>query len=370
MTQRKLLLRQPILIILVALATLVACAPPPPEASANEVPIVAQPLATRHSLARSASDGPPATPAGDTEPVVVKGVLLPFLTYAPLFIAKEEGYFTANGIDMQFIELNSGQEATPALIQGDIDVSSLTVNAGLINAIGRGGQARMVSSAMRFDEGNCSFAGLVGRPDLDLDAIAADGQSLLHLATNPAGTEGYYTDLFLQQYGLSLANQAVEDLPPPALAEALATGAMDMAHAAEPWLTRILAEGDASLVTSAAAVSPGLQFSAILFGPNLLARSPETGRRWMAAYLQGVRQSNQGKTPRNLEITAKYTGLDADLLDQVCWPQIPEDGHVNMASVMEFQQWALERDLIDKVVPADQLYDPSFVDAAAAGLSP
>ena len=46
----------------------------------------------------------------------------------------------------------------------------------------------------------------------------------------------------------------------------------------------------------------------------------------MVAYLQGVRQYNEGKTEQNLEIMGNYTKLDRDLLNQSCWMPIAKNG--------------------------------------------
>ena len=54
----------------------------------------------------------------------------------------------------------------------------------------------------------------------------------------------------------------------------------------------------------------------LYYGPAFLDKDPELGRRFMVAYLQGVKQYNEGKTERNLEILQNYTRLDRDLLKQ------------------------------------------------------
>ncbi len=40
----------------------------------------------------------------------------------------------------------------------------------------------------------------------------------------------------------------------------------------------------------------------LYYGPAFTDTNPEVGRRSMVAYLQGVRQYNQGKTDRNIGI--------------------------------------------------------------------
>ena len=43
-----------------------------------------------------------------TEPITLKVQLVPYFSYAPLYIAKEEGYFAEQGIDVEFQKLQGG----------------------------------------------------------------------------------------------------------------------------------------------------------------------------------------------------------------------------------------------------------------------
>jgi NitT/TauT family transport system substrate-binding protein len=84
----------------------------------------------------------------------------------------------------------------------------------------------------------------------------------------------------------------------------------------------------------------------------------------MVAYLKAVRQYNQGKTERNLEILAKHTRLDRDLLMQACWPSVRDDGQINIQSILEFQDWAVKKGFLDSPVKMDQFWDPGFIEHA------
>ena len=52
------------------------------------------------------------------EPEKVKVQLLPFFSYAPLYIAQEEGYFAEEGLEVEFQNLR-GSAAFVALASGD-----------------------------------------------------------------------------------------------------------------------------------------------------------------------------------------------------------------------------------------------------------
>lgn len=84
----------------------------------------------------------------------------------------------------------------------------------------------------------------------------------------------------------------------------------------------------------------------------------------MVAYLKAVRQYNQGKTERNLEILAEFTGLDRELLKRTCWLPIRNDGRINVESVLDFQDWAAGKGFLDSKVTEEKFWDPSFVQYA------
>jgi NitT/TauT family transport system substrate-binding protein len=105
-----------------------------------------------------------------------------------------------------------------------------------------------------------------------------------------------------------------------------------------------------------------------MYGKNLLIRDRDVGRRFMVAYLKGVKQYNQGKTARNVAIIAKYTSLAPPLIESSCWNPFRDDGAVDVQSVLEFQKWALSEKFVDTAIEPDQFWDPRFINDAAPAL--
>lgn len=59
---------------------------------------------------------------------------LPFLSFAPLYIADAEGFFTEQGLKVEFVHFQRNGDSLPALLKGDVDVDSI-FTVGLLNAI-------------------------------------------------------------------------------------------------------------------------------------------------------------------------------------------------------------------------------------------
>jgi sulfonate transport system substrate-binding protein len=103
----------------------------------------------------------------------------------------------------------------------------------------------------------------------------------------------------------------------------------------------------------------------VVFGPTILEDNRDLGNRFMVAYLKGVRQYNQGKTERNLEIISAFTELDSETLDAICLPTFTDDGRINFElGYATFQDWALARGDLDGALTKEELIDESFVDYA------
>lgn len=303
---------------------------------------------------------------GPDEPMTVKMVMMPFLGFAPFFIAEEEGYFVEEGLHVEYVDMNSGVETIPGLLQGDLDVSASTLNFSTLNGIKRGAQLKMVASSVYFAEDQCPTSALLtSKETADSGELAsADGWRGKRIASSPTGIEGYYIDIILNKVGLSLDDVEVEDLPPPVLPEALQSGSMDFVHSSEPWITRIKDMANAEIWVAAKDVLPDSEYAVILYGPSFLEENVEGGERFMRAYLKAIRQYNEGKIDRNVEILAKYTELDPNLLRETCWPPIRKDGQINVDSVNQFQEWGLKRGLLDDMVSEEDFWDSRFIDKA------
>jgi len=303
------------------------------------------------------------------ESVALKVGILPYISYAPFFIAKEEGCFAEQGLQVELVRPGNVSEAIVALVQGDLDVAGGTVNCGYLNAMARGAKIRYVADKSYISPTSCTYAAFIARRVLveagELDSPAQlSGRRIAIPDSIRASVLGYYIEAMLKTTDLTLDDIEIVNLPSPAQMEALEEGTVDLILTGEPWVSRILNAGHALLWMPVQQVVPDYQHATILYGHTLLEENPDAGRRFMVAYLKAVRQYNQGKTERNLEILAKHTGLERELLDQLCLPPMRNDGRINVDSVLDFQEWAVEKGYLDSAVTEDQFWDPSFVEYA------
>jgi NitT/TauT family transport system substrate-binding protein len=301
---------------------------------------------------------------GQPEPVKLKVVQLPYLTYAPYFIALEEGHFAEQGLEIELLKFDRSSEAILPLAKGELDVLGGAATFGLLNAMAREGNIQLVAGRGYLPPKDCAFGSVLARRSL-LESGALDSPEQmqgLRVAVAPASVAGYILDRVLEQAGLTFDDVDIVDLPNPAMLDAMANDSIDLAVIAEPWVSRLVQAGNAASWIPYSQVAPDFQLGYIAFGPSLLEENRDAGQRFITAYLKAVRQYSEGKTARNLEIMAKHTGLDEEFLEQACWPSYHQDGTINTQSVIDFQEWALEQGYQDSQIPVEQFWEPRFVE--------
>ncbi len=288
------------------------------------------------------------------------------LSYAPLFIAEEEGYFTKYGIQIEYVTTKKAADSIAMLSSGKIDIYAGTLNAGLINAIQVDDNIKVVADRGHTEPGTCTYQAIVVRKDLyDSGQVTApEDLNGLTFSASTAGPAAFLLSSYISQGGLTFEDLDIIDLPTASEMDGFDTGSLDGSIAPDPDLTRLLRTGDVSILATAEDVLGTFQSGIIAFNNQLLEKTPDVGVRFMAAYLEGVRQYNLGKTDRNIEIIAAATGETAEDVKEFCWVPVSENGTINFPSVDKFQQWSIEQDQLAEAVSEEQFWDSSVVESA------
>lgn len=290
--------------------------------------------------------------------------LNPSLTYGPLMIAKDEGFFAAEGIDAELVSLDSNS-ALAALVAGKLDVLSAGIRSGVFNMILRGKPLQLVADKGHSGGSDCTPEAFVA-PAAMAARIARDGLRGERVAVVRGGVAEYLVARLLETRNVTMADINAVTLPqgaPVSSRDKLEA----VRYTSEPNLSALMADG-AKIVATTEEVAPGHQSTAIIYGKRLLHDDPDLGRRFMRAYLRGVRQFNRGKTDRNVAILSRYTKLPPELIRQTCWVSIANHGRIEPHTVQPFLDWALRQKYLDGPIAATAWWNPSFVDEANRSL--
>lgn len=314
---------------------------------------------------------PTEIPAETLEPIHLKVSIRNFISFAPLFIARDEGYFAEQGLEVELIDFSSSSsfETIPLLVAGEIDVGGTILDVSVFNAIAQGNNLKYVADRGFLNPDNCATdAYVAGKAILDSGALATPSAIKgKHIGIqSPGGSPEYIMDVLLAQYGLTqndIQTSLISD--PSTRMEGLVNNSIDVSVFSEPWITRAQTSGAGEIWIPFSDIVPNLSLGSIAFGPSILEDNPEAGTRFMIAYLKAVEQFNEGKTDRNVEIIANYTKLSPDAIRAACWTSFKPDGTMDTETMLAFQEWALAKGYVDEALALDQFWTSEFLDEAA-----
>ena len=299
------------------------------------------------------------------ERVSIKLAVFPYMSNAVFHIAIEEGYFADQGLEIERVPVRTNNEMMTAIISGDADVGAPSIHAGLFNVVAKGSPMRLVLPLTTFIAQDCAYIGFLARQeDIDSGVYASISQwkdaRMTNTSANTFSTPDYISDLALQTAGLSLADVELKAVSLPAHAEALTSGQVDIVYAIEPWITRMTASEKIGLLIPADGFVGGFTVSLVAYGERLLG-DPEVGQKFANAYMRGVRQYMEGKTPRNIELISDFTGLEKSLVEEVCWSAVSTEGAINTELIMKNQRWLDDKGLIDRLLQPEEFLDTRFI---------
>ena len=339
-------------------------AAPEPAAATPERPAPAQPAAA-------------ASPTAPAAPVVVRVGTLNSSPDAPFYLAQERGYLREEGLDLEATPFDSGQRMIAPLGADQLDVGGGAVGPGLANAVLRGINVRIVAGTSRAAPGT-RFNCLMARKDL-LDSGAlrtmADLRGRVFAEPVPGNILTYVLERELRQAGVRPDEVRYVTVPFSDMLNAFANGIIDVAFPVEPFNTLGAQRGIAECWRLTAEMEPDLQIAVVLYGPAFAEQRPDVARRFMVAYLRGLRDyyraffgDDHGRA-EVLELLSRVTPVkDVALLERVAPTWMDPDGGVNVASLRATQRWYLERGDLTTEVDMDRMVDMSFVDHALSRL--
>ena len=312
-----------------------------------------------------------AVPTATFEPVHLKVGVLSFMSHSAVHIAAASGYFAEQGLDVELVDFGtSDRDMIPALLAGQLDAGAIIVSTNVLHAIEQGGNIKYVAERGFINpENTCSSDAWVARNELlengTLDT--PEGMRGLKIINSVGNTVDYANDLMLADMGLTMDDMEVVDIRDQvARLDSLGNGSLDFYPVSEPWITRAINTGNAGIWRPFAQYVPDISLAGMVFGPSILDGDPDVGTRFMVAYLQAIDQFNEGKTDQNLEIIAGFTQLEPEEIKDMCWTSYRPDGKINTDGLLAFMQWGVDKTYLDGPLTLEQMWDPKYVEAAAA----
>jgi NitT/TauT family transport system substrate-binding protein len=369
---------------------LAACGAPAAPARAPAGPSAPAPAAAPSGASAGASApaasapaaAPAAQPAAPQPPLKLKMSTQRLTSDGMTIYADEQGYFAEQGIEVEFVDVATGQDVIAPLASGQLDVAVGAVSPGLFNAIARGIDIKIVATkGATASDPNSPFAGsiaMVISPEMAATGGIKDYADLrgkaVALSIRGSALE-VVLDRALQLGGLTMNDVEVKTLGYADMLPALVNRQVDVALELEPFIA--LGTGNGSLVhwKSAAEIHPGQQSGIILFGPSILGMSGNAGNRFIVPYTRGLRAYNDAFGPKRLnraeviESLTRNTPLkDAALYDRLGYGYINPDCAISVDGMKYDLDWYHANGYIAQLPDLQQIVDNRYCDYAVQQL--
>jgi NitT/TauT family transport system substrate-binding protein len=314
-------------------------------------------------------------------PIVVTVGAASTTSDAPIYIADKKGYFRDEGLAAKVTNFRSAADMVAPLGIGQLDAGAGSASAGLYNAMLQGIHIKIVADKASSAPGYGATKILVRKDHVDSGRYkeVKDIKGMKFAMNAPGVSNTATLNALLKSVGLKYADVQTINMPFPDHVAALGNKGVDASASVEPGPTIAIRQGFAVLVKADDEIIPNHQIAVLLYSENF-AKNPDTGKRFMRAYLKGVRFYNgalkDGKMhgPNADEVIA-ILAASTPIKDPAVYKSITPtgmnpDGKVNVQSLADDLAFYKEQGLITGNIRAEDVVDSSFVEAALKELGP
>jgi NitT/TauT family transport system substrate-binding protein len=284
----------------------------------------------------------PQTEAGSTAPLRVG--IMPDADSLPLMVARDEGFFNREGVEVELVVFSNPQERDAAIQAGRVDGAISDLLAAAFFAAG-GFDTRVTS----LTDGRY---GIVVSPQSQIKSLPELRGKRIGLSTNTIIQ--YTVDAQLESAGVSMTDYEAVSVPRmPLRLEMVLGGQIEAASLPEPLLTAAAAQGAPLLSTTD---TTGIDAGILLFSLKVLDSRLEDLQAFYRAYYQAC-----------LKINANTDAYRDYLVEKAAFPAAVRDAYQFVAyrkpllpSASQIEQalrWLKTRNLLEADLKAEDLVD-------------
>jgi NitT/TauT family transport system substrate-binding protein len=302
---------------------------------------------------------------------------------APIVIAEHKGFCREQGIRTTVINLVTGSQMVAPLGTGQIDVAAAATSAGLFNSAARGIGLKIVADKGSNLPGYAYVSLLVRKELVDSGKFKTmkDLKGLRCAEPGKGSSTGSTLNQALKSAGLGYDEVThIYNMGFPEMVTAMQNGAIDVAPVPEPFNTFCREQG-IGVRFPADAYYPRQTIAVVLYGPDFMNKRADIARRFMVAYIKGVRFYNDAikdghfagpNAEELIEILVKETRYkDAALYRKVVPNGCDPDGRVDRPSLETDLKFYRDNKFVDnEAIGVADVLDESYIDAALKILGP
>lgn len=291
------------------------------------------------------------------EAATIKVGYLPVTGHAKFFVAKEQGFFAKEGLDVELIEFQNSADGLNAVVAGKLDVGAFGTTAPVAH-IAKGANLKIIGGIMGGDAAvittPANASKLAKVADLRGKKIAtvrmASGDAVLRGALKDAGIN-WKTDV-----------QIFELKNPPAVIEAVKSGQVDAGVVWGPHDLRAEDQG-LKVVIHSTDLQPGHPCCRLVVTDTRIKDSA-TWEKFIRAILLAEKFSTENKR-ETIESIAKYVKIDQQLLWRGFYsPYLDQSSDPNSKGVKHFADVMVNSEFITSKPDLKTAIDASLYERA------
>jgi len=263
--------------------------------------------------------------------------LLPFSESLAAVIANNEGFFKAEGLEIEITQFQSGAMALPVLQSGRIDIA-ISNTVATLQAIEQGLDAVVLAPAavVRSAPPDTTTALIVRKGEIG-SIKDLEGKRIAVNVIN--STAWLHAVAALEMHGVDHTKVRFTEVPFPQMNDPLLNGQVDAIGQVEPFRSALMATGKAEIVSWTYVESaPNTDITQYLALASWVEKNRNTAAKFARAVIKGAEFAKTNEAAAR-EINVAFTKLNPALKDKVLLPELGTAVNVaGMGRTMELMQ--------------------------------
>lgn len=276
----------------------------------------------------------------------IRLAILPFSESLGAIVADKQGYFKAEGLEVEMSKFNSGALALPVLQSGKLDIA-LSNTISTLQAIEQGLDITLIApaAAARAQGADSTTALLV------LKGSAASPKDLegKRIAVNVINSSAWlYMVAVLDKNGVDRSKVRFVEVPFPQMNDPLLNKQVDAIGQVEPFTTVLMNTGKVDALSyTYVDVQPNADITQYVALGAWVKKNPETAKKFARAIAKGAQFANANDAATRT-INQEFTNLAPALKDAVRLPRFGEA--VNTAEIRKTMDLMIKYGLMKQPV--------------------
>jgi NitT/TauT family transport system substrate-binding protein len=289
--------------------------------------------------------------SGAAETTKVRVGMLPISNAAPLYLGMKKGFFKEEGLELEPVTAQSGNEIVTALVGNDFQFGFIGFVPGMA-AVSKGLPLKIIASGDTGAETeDKEWTKIVVREDSPIrDVKDLAGKTI---ATNALkGVGEVVIKAALEKRGVDPASIKLLEVPFPEMPAALEAGRVDAIWAPEPFLSSVLGKGGRAIEAPLTTLGPRYPNGTYAASGKQLAEDQDV----VAAFARAINKSMEYASSHPEEARATiptFTQIPPEVAEKILLPLWPVP--IEKAKVEELAGYAERYKVVEKAPPLDEL---------------